>query len=260
MDVQVRPSIERCPTMVDVKLGKNPARHDPRTFAYAKYRTGNATPPPDAHWGHGLPFTMLGNNEYGDCVEAGYAHQVQIWGDRAGTMFVPTETEALGAYTAMTGFNPNNPNSDKGTDILTALGYWKSTGMAGHQITAYASLNPVDQGQVSESIAWFGGAYIGLQLPISAQGQVGPDEVWTVTSGKDAAPGSWGGHCVPLCGYDQGVLWCVTWGAIQTMTWEFLSTYCDEAYVLLAEEWMQADGVSPSNLAWGQLMADLANL
>jgi hypothetical protein len=44
------------------------------------------------------------------------------------------------------------------------------------------------------------------------------------------------------------------------MTWEFLATYCDEAYVLLAQEWMEASGVSPSNIAWGQLLADLANL
>jgi hypothetical protein len=244
--------------MPEYKLGKNPARHDPRTFDYAKYRTGVSTPPPDAHWGHGLPFAMLGNDKYGDCVEAGYAHIVQIWGDRAGNTFVPDEADTLAAYTAMTGFNPNDPSTDKGTDILTAVNYWKSTGMNGHEITAYAALNPVDQNQMEEAIAFFGGAYIGLQLPISAQSQVGQE--WTVTQGKDAQAGSWGGHCVPLCGYDASRLWCVTWGALQSMTWQFLTTYCDEAYVLLAQEWMEASGVSPSNLAWGQLMADLANL
>ena len=78
--------------------------------------------------------------------------------------------------------------------------------------------------------------------------------------GRPSQPGSWGGHCVPLSGYDANKIWCVTWGALQPMTWQFLSTYCDEAYVLLSQEWMEASGVSPSNLAWGQLMADLANL
>lgn len=244
--------------MVDVKLGKNAARHDPRTIAYGNYRTGLATAPAQAHWGHNVPYAMLGNAQYGDCVEAGYAHQVQIWGDRAGTSFVPTDAEALGAYTAITGFNPSEPSTDKGTDILTALGYWKSTGLSGQKITAYATLNPQDQAQVSESIAWYGGAYIGVQLPKSAQAQVGIE--WKVTTGPDAAAGSWGGHCVPLCGYDQNALWCVTWGALQAMTWEFLTTYCDEAYVMLATEWVAASGESPSKLAWGQLMADLANL
>jgi hypothetical protein len=244
--------------MVEYKLGKNPARHDPKTLVYAKYRTGLATAPPDAHWGSGIPFTMLANDKYGDCVEAGYAHMVQIWGDRAGDPFVPDDADTLAAYTAITGFNPNDPNTDKGTDILTAVKYWRSTGMDGHEITAFASLNPLVAAQMQEAIAWFGGAYIGLQLPISAQSQIG--QQWTVTTGKDAQPGSWGGHCVPLCGYGPDVIWCVTWGALQALTWEFLTTYCDEAYVLLASEWMEASGVAPSNLAWGQLMADLANL
>ena len=244
--------------MPEYKLGKRPARHDLRTFDYAKYRTGVAAPPPDAHWGHGIPFAMLANDKYGDCVEAGYAHMAQIWCDRAGNPFVPDDADTLAAYTAITGFNPDDPSTDKGTDILTAVNYWKSTGMNGHEITAFAALNPLDQNQMEEAIAFFGGAYIGLQLPISAQSQVGQE--WTVTQGKDAQAGGWGGHCVPLCGYDSGKIWCVTWGMEQPMTWQFLATYCDEAYVLLAEDWMEASGVSPSSLAWGQLMADLANL
>ena len=47
--------------MPEYKLGKNPARHDPRTFDYAKYRTEVSRPPRSAHWGNGLPFTMLAN-------------------------------------------------------------------------------------------------------------------------------------------------------------------------------------------------------
>jgi hypothetical protein len=244
--------------MADVKLGKNAARHDPRTLAYAAYRTATEAAPAQTHWGHGLPFAMLGNNSYGDCVEAGYAHQVQIWGDRAGNPFVPTDAEALGAYTAITGFNPSDPSTDQGTDILTAVGYWRSTGLASQKITAYATLNVRNPAEIREAISWYGGAYIGLQLPVSAQDQVGKQ--WTVTTGPAAVAGGWGGHCVPLCGYDQDQLWCVTWGALQSMTWEFFTTYCDEAYVLLATDWIAASGQAPSRLAWGRLLADLANL
>ncbi len=244
--------------MADVKLGKKAARHDPRTFDYATYRTGIATAPAQANWTTGLTFAMLGNSQYGDCVEAGYAHQVQVWGDNTGQPFVPTDAEALGAYTAITGFNPSNPSTDQGTDMLTALGYWQSTGMAGIKITAYAKVNPLNQEEVCEAIAWYGGAYVGVQLPTSAQSQVGTE--WTVITGPNATPGSWGGHCIPLCAYDQNTVTCVTWGALQPMTWEFLTTYCDEAFVMLSQEWIAGSGQSPSNLAWGQLMADLANL
>ncbi len=47
---------------------------------------------------------------------------------------------------------------------------------------------------------------------------------------------------------------------MQSMTWEFFTTYGDEAYVLLATEWIAATGQSPSRMAVGQLLADLANL
>lgn len=244
--------------MPPVKLGKNPARHDPRTLLYGAYRTGAQTPPRQAHWGHGLPFAVLSNDQYGDCVEAAFAHQLQVWDDRAGHRFAPTDAETLGAYTAITGFNPDDPSTDQGTDMLTAVKYWQSTGIAGQKITAYAAVNPLDRAQVAESVAWFGGCYIGVQLPVTAQNQVG--EIWTVGTGPDSAAGSWGGHCVPVVGFGPDVLWLVTWGALQAMTWEFLATYCDEAYVLLGREWLAASGQSPSHLAWGQLLADLANL
>ena len=244
--------------MPDFRLGKKDARHDPRTLRLADYRTGALTAPAQAHWGHGLPFTMLANDSVGDCVEAGYAHQVQVWCDRAGQPFVPTDAEALGAYSAITGYNPDDPSTDQGTDMLTACNYWRSTGMAGHEVTAYLSVSAQNRGEVSESVAFYGGLYLGLALPTSAQSQVGA--TWTVLTGPDAAAGSWGGHCVPVTGYDEDILWVCTWGALQAMTWDFLATYCDEAYVLLSKDWQETSGTSPSGLAWGQLQADLANL
>ena len=240
-------------------LGKKPPRHDPRTLQFAKYLT-DWTPdtPSQAHWGNHLPFTMLGNDQYGDCVEAGYAHQVQVWCDRAGHPFAPTEQETLGAYSAITGFSPDDPSTDQGTDMLTACGYWKSTGLAGHTVDAYLAIQPSETVFIKDAIAFYGGCYIGLAMPVSAQGQVG--SLWTVTTGPDAEAGSWGGHAVNLTGYDADTLWCTTWGALQAMTWEWLTAYLDEAFVLLSRDWLRASGQSPSGLAWGALQADLANL
>jgi hypothetical protein len=44
------------------------------------------------------------------------------------------------------------------------------------------------------------------------------------------------------------------------MTWDWFQTYCDEAFVLLGQEWSEADGQSPAGLAWGMLQGDLASL
>jgi hypothetical protein len=242
------------------RLGKKPARRDPRTLRLADYRTTPAglLAPPEAHWGHGLSYDGLGNTKYADCVEAGFAHQVQVWCDRAGTSFTPTAAQALGAYSAITGFSPGNPDSDQGTDMLTACQYWQDTGLAGHEVTAYLSVSATEPDLIRDSVAFYGGCYTGLAMPLTAQDQVG--ETWTVGTGADAAAGSWGGHCVVITGYSAGLFWCVTWGALQAMTTEFVQVYCDEAYCLLSKDWTESGGVSPSGLAWGQLQADLAAL
>jgi len=112
--------------------------------------------------------------------------------------------------------------------------------------------------QVQEAVSLFGGLSLGLNMPLSAQAQTG--HTWEVVPGPDSVPGSWSGHCVLVCGYTATTVYVVTWGAIQAVTWEFLATYGDEAYVMLSADWMKASGRSPSGFAWAKLQADLAQL
>lgn len=240
-----------------MKLGKLPATHDPRTLSYRDYRTTSGLAVPEsAHWGHGLVYGALGNTTVGDCVEAAYGHQVQIWDARAKHPFTPTDAETITTYSAIAGYVPGVPSSDNGSNMISALNYWRNTGFVGRTITAYARINPRTFTEIKEAVAWFGSANIGLQLPLNCQNR----EKWEVIPGPGSGAGSWGGHCVPIVGYGPSWLWICTWGNILAMSWEFLQTYCDEAYVLLSQEWMEASGESPSKLAWGQLQADLANL
>ena len=103
----------------------------------------------------------------------------------------------------------------------------------------------------------FGGVYIGVQLPKSAQTQ---KDGWTVTSGPDAKPGSWGGHCVNLVDYTSDGPTCVTWGQTMPMTWEFFDTYCDEAYAAISPDFVGDGGQTPSGFDLGQLQSDLAQI
>jgi hypothetical protein len=204
---------------------------------------------------------MDGNDDFGDCVEAEYDHHVCLWAKHTGKPYTNSRSAVLGAYTALTGFNALDPATDQGTNMLAANRYWVSTGMYGVKADAFVSVDPQNDFEVETSIAFYGGMDIGLQLPLSAQAQTfnGP---WTVTSGADAKPGSWGGHCALVTGYNvtRGALWVATWGGLQLMTWDFFHTYCDEAYTFLSHEWTAASGQSPSGLAWGLLNANLANL
>src|ERR1700683_1722620 len=101
--------------------------------------------------------------------------------------------------------------------------------------------------------------YIGLALPLSAQSQ----DVWSIPPGGAAglgAPGSWGGHAVPVVGYDERGLVCVTWGQLKRMTYQFWSAYCDEAYTLLSKDFVEEKGATPDGVNWAQLLADMQSL
>ncbi|MGB6874974.1 MAG: hypothetical protein WBD87_02970, partial [Candidatus Acidiferrales bacterium] len=75
-----------------------------------------------------------------------------------------------------------------------------------------------------------------------------------------SAPGSWGGHAVPVLAYDSDGLTCITWGAKKRMTWAFFAQYCDEAYAPLSHDWFSAQGIDPSGIDFAALSADLHQL
>ena len=108
--------------------------------------------------------------------------------------------------------------------------------------------------EIQQSIALFGGVYIGLSLPLTAQKQ----DVWDVVArgGANAKPGSWGGHCVFVPKYDQNGFTCITWGGLKMMTLAFWKKYCDEAHTLFCQDWLAAKG-APSGFNQAQLQADL---
>ncbi len=126
------------------------------------------------------------------------------------------------------------------------LNYWRQKGIAGHKILGFAALDPRHVEQIKQSVYLFGGTYIGVQLPLSAQDQ----DTWDVPpSGPigNGEPGSWGGHAVCVVAYNAKGLWVVTWGKLLFMTWAFWQTYCDEAYAVFSTD-MLAKAEKPGRL------------
>jgi hypothetical protein len=68
-----------------------------------------------------------------------------------------------------------------------------------------------------------------------------------------------GGHAIPILGYDEQWMYCVTWGAVQEMAWDWWSAYGDEAWVVLSEEYEKA-GHPIEGIDVATLQADLAHL
>ena len=244
---------------MSLKLGKKPASYDPHELKAVDYKSGTITLP--SHFGHGNTFSdwgMLGNDQYGDCVWAGAAHEHMDWENLGGNSVSFTDQGVLSDYSAVTGFNPNDPNSDQGTDVHDALKYRTSTGIIDgsgnrHKIAGWVALEPGNITQVLEAIYVFDAVGIGFEFPASAMDQFNNGQVWSVVGGSQIE----GGHYVPLVGRPQpGQIACITWGKRQVMTEAFLKKYCDEAYALLSLEALK-NGKTYEGFNLQQLQADL---
>jgi hypothetical protein len=246
-----------------LKLGKKARRVDPRTLPYSRYMTklSLSNIPAAVNWNpRNINFGLLGNGDAGDCVEAQFCNYLGYVGLDAGHPFSPTPANATGAYSAITGYNSSNPDSDRGTDMMTANNYWRKTGIAGHKLFCFTGLNITDTIQLRHAVALTGPTSIGIQLPLSAQAQTGPGQLWTVAKGSESVAGSWGGHCVAVTGYTLHYVQIETWGFTQLLDWNFFLTYVDEGYAFLSTPWIKKSGFSPSGLHWGALLADMASL
>jgi hypothetical protein len=239
-----------------MKLGRKAIKTDTRTLALANYLTpALPPPPPTADWTKGIAsWGMMLNDKLGDCTIAGCGHAVQVWTANTGSEVTVPDSAVLAAYESWDGYNPADPSTDQGGIELDVLNDWQKNGFSGNALLAFADPKPATLVEVHQSIALFGGVYIGLALPITAQNQ----DVWDVVphGGANAKKGSWGGHCVFVPKYDQNGFTCITWGQLKTMTLAFWKEYCDEAHALLSQDWLTAKG-APNGFNQAQLLADL---
>jgi len=244
------------------KLGKKPARHDARTLNLREFLRAESLPPfpPEHHQArHVKRWPTLGNRRIENCTCAAAGHLIHAWTSRVGTaVILPTRT-VVRAYSHITGYNPRTGENDEGADVLTVLKYWRKTGFDGHRIEAFVGLERHHSLHVRAGIFLFGGVYVGLSLPRSAHGQ----KIWHVpTTGPtgDGKPDSWGGHVVPIIGYDEHGLTAITWGRRQRMTWGFWQTYCDEAYAVLGPDLFDGLSTAPAGVDVTALRDALAAL
>jgi hypothetical protein len=231
-----------------IRLGKHlGVVHDPRTLQLARYTAAVPKPPSSG----ATPMARLGtpqmfaNDTYGDCTCAAAGHLEVAWLNH---MLALTDQDILDLYW-------RTGTQDTGRYPLDVLNEWRKNGLAGHKIGAFAKVDPTNRTHVAQAIWLFGGIYLGFALPKTAQHQ----KVWDVVNngGPDAKPGSWGGHMV------DGVAWgsksgiqIATWNEIVRVTWDFLATYCDEAYAVLSPDWLTA-GKSPQGFDIKTLAKDL---
>jgi hypothetical protein len=213
-------------------------RRAPRTIDWGKKFTGQ--------WG------MLGNDALGDCTCASLGHMDQVWSASTGH---PEDITDEAIFGRMGGLYWRTGTEDTGRNMLDVLNEVSNNGLAGDKFAAFAAVD-VKNHALIRYVTWaFGGVYLGITLPVTAQTQ----NVWDyVPNANGNEPGSWGGHAVNIVGYKAKGPIVVTWGALKQLTWAFVDHYCDEAYGIVSPDWLDALGKTPLGFNMAKLRADLA--
>lgn len=226
------------------RLGKQAHRVDERTLmmaglmAPAEYSVPNVWDL-DAHR-TSMPLGLWGNDKWGDCtIVARGNHLVRL--ERLDTRStVPlVESMVVDTYKRLTGAQSPGDNNDTGLVMLDVMKDWRG-GWAlpvykngrNYSIEAYGELSK-DHAVLRAAAFLLGGIELGIALPLSAADQIDAGQEWDVVTGPHSQPGSWGGHAVYVKHFDQGGMWCVTWGREQYMTNRFIDTYADERWAVV---------------------------
>lgn len=243
--------------MMHYKTGRIHDHLPPPVPDLATYATKPLPAPPDEvdvpganlkNWGMDL------NDTYGDCTIAGADHIGEADCAVAKEQYhAPSSAVIERTYFGLTG------GADSGLVMSAVLKAWRATGLFGQKLAAYAPVHAQNTTLVQQCIAWFGAAYIGVNLPKPAEGQFSPDGtgVWDLT-GTSADNQIEGGHCVAPVGYrSDGSVQAVTWGAIVTITPAWWSKYVEEVWATITEPFVLRSG-DARGLSLSTLEADLA--
>lgn len=243
--------------MNNYKLGKLPAKADPRRVMLSSFTSAKLPPPPascDRTYGI-TDWGMMANDRLGDCAYAAPGHMVMAWsmGTAKKPIIIP-DAEIIAAYAKGTGYNPVTGAGDNGSAMPDVCEQWRQSGIGGNQITAYGALDTRNQLGIMQAIYYFGSAYIGVMLPQSAMEQTDANLAWTTPWFSPII----GGHALPLQAYNDKYVWAPTWAKNQCITWDFLFRYMDEAFACIDPLWIASDGLAPDcGLNITALVADL---
>ncbi len=260
------------------KLGRNrPVARCPR-FALKNYLT-RSMPAPPAAIDYAKDATaalsqIYDNDTLGDCVIAGMAHVVGVLTGNSGVKpFLYSNAEIIGLYSAIGGYVPGQPSTDRGCDEQTALNYWENNGAlppkttsptGAHKIAGWMTVDSSNLEECQTALWLFENLYFGLELPDawinpmpSASGFV-----WDVAGDPDPQ----NGHCVVGVGYTAAGITIDTWGMTGLMTNAAVAKYPTQAsggelYTVVSMDAIsKANEKAPSGFDWSQLVADFDSM
>lgn len=224
-----------------MRLGKLPARINATQLKLGNYLAKALVANVPAEFGQAAAaadYPLLGGDELAVSVWTGAAQETMIWAAESGRTVTFSPETVAADYAAVTGYTPDDPTTDQGTDLQAAASHRRVVGItdidgARHRIGAYVALTPGDPDELAAAVYIFGVAGVGLRLPAYALEAFRAEQVWDVRLGL---PPLAGGHYVPVVGRSEGRFLAVTWGRVHPMSEGFLRRYCDETLVYFTPE------------------------
>jgi hypothetical protein len=225
-----------------VKLGRHPANLS-RVAAHLQARdvlnlSTLPSRPAARDWGmvdgSPLAYQMFDNDQMGDCVFASLGNSQITQSANSGVEVAILDSDIIDAYSRFGGYVPGDGSTDNGANMLE-VGLRLSHGelVAGRKLLCFVAINPKDDDMMAAASEFFGGLWLGFDLPLAWQGadqwDVAPDDS---TSGK-WAPRSWGGHAVHAHAYSPSINQLTTWTQGMPLTPAAQHRYCEEAYALI---------------------------
>ena len=155
----------------------------------------------------GTPRVEGYNDTIGDCVETAGFNAVQTMAAREGKLTPIPNHLVPGVYSAVTGYNPNIPATDQGTDPEVFFTWWRQNAIFGCKLSNLIRLNPRNENAIRDSIIRNGGVFLCVELATAQQNEI----IWTASG----TPGSWGGHAVWCDSFEAELTFATSWGQVK---------------------------------------------
>lgn len=162
------------------------------------------------------PLILGHNDKIGDCVIVGILNYIRETYYRAGRQDLITEDLGPQLYSAITGYDPNNPLTDNGTNPEDALAYWMANPIAGAELVGFDRIDHTSEFAIKNSIIKTGGVLLICALSVEQQRQT----EWM----PEGEPGTWGGHCVAGVQYLGADYTAITWGMLMPVNRSYMAS------------------------------------
>lgn len=179
---------------------------------------------------------VLGNDKLGNCVLAGEAHWwMALSAVVDGSPIKIDEQSLVKLYLELS-------PGDRGLVIADTLTREQRVGLLGEKIVGYVAIDKKAD-LIKIAIHEFCGAKLGVMVPPSATKQFAAGKPWTYVGDRGTYA-----HDIEAQAYDERYVYCVTWGKLIPVAWQWLAAYWSEGFARVSTRWIDARGVTPTGL------------